>query len=368
MKDTIFPFYLKLACVLISIIAIGFLAIVGKDILLPLLFSFLFAILLLKPANFLENKWHLSRAASAGICVLLFLTSASLILYLLGAQISDLSQEWPLLKGQLLDSFHKFQIWLQEAMNINIAKQTEYLNTTTHKVLTTSGTFIEQTVISISSILLMLVFTFIYTFFLLLYRRHLMRFLVAAFTEKHLAVIFEIAEQIKYIVKKYITGLFFQMAIVIGISCLLFWLLGIKYVLLLGLLVGLLNLIPYVGIFTALLISVLVTFATVDGNHAIYVGIAIICIHLVDSNFLMPKIVGSQVKVNPLIVIIGVVIGEKIWGIPGMFLSVPYIAMAKVIFDRVQSLEAWGILLGDEEQKPVKLKLLLNRFKRKVEE
>lgn len=365
MKDIYFPFYLKLACVLISIIAIGFLAIVGKDILMPLLFSFLFATLLLKPSNFLENKWHLSRAAAAGICVLLFLSSAALIIYLLGAQISDLSQEWPLLKGQLLDSFHQFQMWLQQALKINLAKQTEYLNTTTHKVLTTSGTLIEQTVISISSILLMLVFTLIYTFFLLLYRRHLMRFVVAAFTEKHLVVIFDIADRIKYIVRKYITGLFFQMSIVIAISCLIFWMLGIKYVILLGLLVGLLNLIPYVGIFTALLISVLVTFATVDGNHAIYVAIAVICIHLVDSNFLMPKIVGSQVKVNPLIVIIGVVIGEKIWGIPGMFLSVPYIAMAKVIFDRVKSMEAWGILLGDEEDKPADLKLLLNRFKRK---
>ena len=365
LKDVYFPFYLKLACALISIISIGFLAIVGKDILLPLLFSFLFAILLLKPANFLENKLHLSRAAAAGICVLLFLSATALIIYLLGAQISDLSQEWPVLKGQLIDSFHQFQIWLQRTLKINMAKQAEYLNSTTHKVLTTSGSLIEQTVISISSIMLMLVFTLIYTFFLLLYRRHLMRFLVAAFTEKHFSVIYDITHQIKYIVKKYITGLIFQMAIVIGTSCLIFWLLGIKYVLLLGLLVGLLNVIPYVGIFTALLISSLVTFATVDGNHAIYVGIAVICIHLVDSNFLMPKIVGSQIKVNPLIVIVVVVIGEKLWGIPGMFLSVPYVAIGKVIFDRVKSLEAWGILLGDEENEPANLKLLFNKFKRK---
>ncbi|MEO6818592.1 MAG: AI-2E family transporter [Ginsengibacter sp.] len=365
MKNLYFPFYLKLACVLICLIALGFLAIIGKDILLPLLFSFLFAILLLKPANFLENKLHLSRAASAGICVILFLAAGTFVIYLLGSQISDLSQEWPQLKSQLLDSFHNFQIWLQRTMKINMAKQTEYLNSTTHNVLTSSGSLIEQTVISISSIVLMLVFTLIYTFFLLLYRRHLMRFIVAAFTDKYISVIYEITEQIKYIVRKYITGLFFQMVIVFSIACLIFWLLGIQYVILLGLLVGLLNVIPYVGIFTALLISVLVTFATVDGTHAIYVGIAVICIHLVDSNFLMPKIVGSQIKINPLIVILGVVIGERLWGIPGMFFSVPYIAISKVIFDRVESLEAWGILLGDEEQKPTNLKHLLKNFKKK---
>lgn len=365
MKRIILPFYLKLAAVLISLIAIGYLAVLGKEFLIPLLFSFLFAILLLKPANFMENKLHFSRAASAGVSVILFLLAASLIVYLLGSQIADLTTEWPLLKSQLTDSFHNFQEWFQQRFHVNMERQTEYIDNAAHKVLSSSGTLIEKTVISISSILLLLVFTLIYTFFLLLYRRHLMRFIVAAFTEKYMSVIYDITEQIKYIIRKYITGLFFQMSIVVGIACLVFWLLGIKYIFLLGLLVGVLNLIPYIGIFTALFISVLITFATFDGAHAIYVSIAVICIHLFDSNFLMPKIVGSQVKINPLIVILGVVLGEMLWGIPGMFLSVPYIAMAKVIFDRVQGLEAWGILLGDEEHKPAEVKSLLHRFKKK---
>ena len=81
-------------------------------------------------------------------------------------------------------------------------------------------------------------------------------------------------------------------------------------------------------------------------THALYVAIAVVCIHLVDSNFLMPKIVGSQVKINPLIIILGVVVGEMLWGIPGMFLSVPYIAMAKVIFDRVDGLSRLGHFIG----------------------
>ncbi len=100
-------------------------------------------------------------------------------------------------------------------------------------------------------------------------------------------------------------------------------------------------------------LRVCITFATVDTSHALYVAISVVAIHLVDSNFLMPKIVGSQVKINPLIIILGVVIGEMLWGIPGMFLSVPYIAMAKIIFDRVE-VTSWGILLGDEEHKPPK--------------
>jgi predicted PurR-regulated permease PerM len=93
------------------------------------------------------------------------------------------------------------------------------------------------------------------------------------------------------------------------------------------------------------------------------VTIAIICIHLADSNFLMPKIVGSQVKINPLIVILGVIIGEMLWGISGMFLSIPYLAIAKVIFDRAEGLQPWGILLGEEEHTPKKVKRLIEKVK-----
>jgi predicted PurR-regulated permease PerM len=364
MQSLRFPFYIKLACSLIILIGLGFLVIIGKNVLLPLLFSFLFAILLLKPANFLENKWHFSRAIAAAVAVLLFICACAAVVYLLGSQISDLSQEWPALKSQLTDLFHNLQIWLQNAFRIKMATQAEYIDTTTQKVLESGGTLIERTVLSISSIALLLVFILIYTFFILLYRRHLMRFVVAAFTEKYISIIYDIAEQVKYIIRKYITGLFFQMAIVVVLAGLVFWLLGIKYVLLLALLVGVLNLIPYVGIFTALFFSVLITFATSDGAHAIYVGITIILIHLIDSNFLMPKIVGSQVKINPLIVILGVVVGEMVWGIPGMFLSVPYIAIGKVVFDRVESLNAWGILLGDEEHDTVREKSFLNRMEK----
>jgi putative permease len=364
MKNIVFPFYLKLACILISLIAAGYLAILGKNLLSPLLFALLFALLLLPLANFLQNKLRFSRALASVVSVLIFLFVISVIIYLLSSQIADLSQEWPLLKNQITILFHDMQKWLQQTFHINLQKQTEYIDNTTSKVLNSGGAIVEKTVLSVSSVLLLLVFTLIYTFFILLYRRLLMRFIVSAFTEKYIAVIHDIAEHIKYIIRKYITGLFFQMAIVVSIACIIFWLLGIKYVFLLGLLVGVLNLIPYVGIFTALFISVSITFATLDAKHALYVAVGVICIHLTDSNFLMPKIVGSQVKINPLIIILGVVLGEMIWGIAGMFLSVPYIAMAKVIFDRTEGLQPWGILLGDEENPPQKIKSLINKFKK----
>jgi putative permease len=365
MKPTAFPFYVRLGFVLIILISLGYLAIVGKEVLSPLLFSFLFAILLLPLSNFLENRLHWPRSAAAIVSVLLFISVISFILYIIGTEITGLSTEWPLLKSQLTTLMHNLQLWIQRSFHMNVRKQTAYIDNVTQDVMNSSASLISKTVFSISAVVLLVVFMLIYTLFLLLYRRLLMRFIVTVFTERYISIIYDITTQIKFIIRKYISGLFFEMAIVTTLACSIFALLGIKYIFLLGLLVGVLNLVPYVGIFTALLISVGITFATSDGQHALYVAGIIIGIHLFDSNLLMPKIVGSQVRLNPLIVILGVVIGELIWGIPGMFLAIPYLAITKVIFDRVPSLQPWGILLGEEEHTPNKIKRMVKEVKKK---
>jgi len=178
-----------------------------------------------------------------------------------------------------------------------------------------------------------------------------MHFLISVFLEKNSLVVHDIIEQVQQILRKYITGLFIEMCIVSVVVCFALWALGIKYALLLGLITGLFNIIPYIGIFTAMLISVLITFATAAAAGKVFlVLITLIITHLVDSNILLPAIVGSKVKINPLITVLGVVLGEMIWGVSGMFLSIPVIAVLKIIFDRIDSLKPWGILLGEQDK------------------
>lgn len=368
MKTIQLPFYARLAFILVIIIAASYICILGEKIIAPLLFSFLFAILLLPAANFFENSVRLSRSLASIIAVVLFVIVISLIMYLLGSQMTRLSSEWPLLKQQLSQLSGNLQAWLATTFHVNLEKQRAYIDNTTANLLRSSTGILEKTVLSVSSIILFLVFILIYTILLLFYRRILMRFIVALCTEKYVSVIYDILSQIKYIIRKYVVGLFLEMGVVALIACLIFWIFGIKYIFLLGLLVGILNVIPYLGIFTALVLSTLITFATADARHAFFVIIAVICIHLFDSNFLMPKIVGAQVKVNPLIVILGVIIGEMLFGISGMFLSIPYLAIGKVIFDRVDGMQPWGILLGEEEHTPHKVKRIVQKIKKKEED
>jgi predicted PurR-regulated permease PerM len=348
LKKVIAPFYERLSLILIGIIALGFLVNEGKELLDPLIFGFLFAILLLPISNFLEKKLRLHRSASSFLSILLLTAFIGGIFYLVGSQISNLAEDWPMLKNQIGQSANDLQQWIQSAFHINMVKQAAYVHNATNKIINSSASVIGTTFGAVSSLMLFYAFIFIFTFLILFYRRLLIRFLLYVFRDENEAVVIDVVENIQTILRKYILGLLLEMFIVACVACTIFWIIGIKYAALLGIITGLFNIIPYIGIFSALILSTAITFATSAPSHAVYVAISVITIHAVDSNFLLPLVVGSKVRLNALITFIGIVVGEMLWGLSGMFLSIPMIAICKIIFDRVESLKPWGFLFGGE--------------------
>ena len=352
------PFYTKLAMVLISLIALFYIAIWGKTFLAPLIFALLFAVLLLPVANFIEKRFRFPRSMASLLSVLLLVGSLVGLFYLVGSQISSLSDDWPQFKQQVLTSVNNLQQWISMKFHVRIKQQNNYVNNAASKLMETGSSMIGDALVSLSSLVLFLVFIMIDTFFLLYYRRLIVRFLVAVFKEENSVIVYDIIAQIQTRIRQYILGLVLEMVIVAAATCLALWILGVKYAILLGLLTGLFNIIPYIGIFTATLLSTLVTFATAGATKLLLVIGTILGIHLIDSNVLLPVIVGSKVRVNALITVLAVIIGEAVWGIPGTFLALPVVAIAKIICDRIDSLKPWGMLFGDErdEKHPEPLK------------
>jgi predicted PurR-regulated permease PerM len=97
--------------------------------------------------------------------------------------------------------------------------------------------------------------------------------------------------------------------------------------------------------------------------YAVYVLIVYYSIQLIDNNFIVPRIVASKVKINALFSIIAVLTGNLLWGIPGMFLSIPLLAIIKLIFDHIEPLKPWGFLLGDTMPPLIKIPPLLKKIK-----
>lgn len=352
------PFYTKLAMVLVSLIALFYIAILGKSILAPLIFALLFAVLLLPLCAFLERRLKFPRSVASLVSVLLLVLSLVGLLYLVGSQVDSLADDWPKFKQQVLTSVDSLQHWISVKFHIRIKQQMTYVNTATSKLLETGSSVIGDVLVSFSSLLVFLVFILIDTFFLLYYRRLIIKFLVAVFREENAVLVYDIIAEIQSRIRQYILGLLLEMVIVATASGLALWILGVEYALLLGLLIGLFNLIPYIGIACALVLSTVVTFASAGTAKLVLVICTILGIHLVDSNVLLPVIVGSKVRINALITILAVIVGENVWGITGTFLAIPVIAIIKIVFDRIEPLKPWGMLLGDErdEKQPEPLK------------
>ncbi len=348
-----YPFYLKLSCVLISIVILGFLAIIGQQILVPMILGLLIAILLMPFCRFMEKKLRFPRGLSSILASFLALAVISGVIYILSIQIAKLSNDWPQFQKQFVVLIDNLQSWISKTFGVKRHDQLEYLNDTAKKSISTGTAILEKALTSIGYVLMLTGFTFLFTLFFLLYRTHLLKFLVASFTETHHKLVFEIVDNIQFMVKKYLVGLFLQMIIVTILSFIAYTIIGVKYNFMLAILTGILNILPYIGIFTALLIGALITFATSGISHVLFIVIAIIVIHAIDGNIIMPRVVGSKVKINSLIVIIGLVIGEMLWGIAGMFLTIPVLAILKIIFDRVEGLQPWGFLMGEDDEVPV---------------
>lgn len=345
-KKIVAPFYERLSFILVGLIALGYLVILGKDFIDPLVFGFLFAVLLLPVADFFEKKARLPRGAAGFVAVLSLIAVVSGIIYLVGSQIAKLADDWPMLKKQITSSIQEVQDWVESTFHVNMEKQMDYVHNATNKIMSSGTEVLGTTFGAISSLMLFYSFILIFTLLILLYRRLLFKFLLQVSGADNQRTVHDIVENVQKILRQYILGLLLEMFIVSCVACSIFLLIGIKYALLLGIIVGLFNIIPYVGIFTALFLSSLVTFATGNVQDVLIVAGTVIGIHLVDSNVLLPMVVGSKVRLNALLSFLGIVIGEMIWGLSGMFLAIPMMAILKIVFDRIESLKPWGLLLG----------------------
>ena len=175
------------------------------------------------------------------------------------------------------------------------------------------------------------------------------RFLIALFKSEHEPKVIEVLQESKLIVQGYMTGLIIEMGIVAAINALGFFIAGIEYAVFLGVLSAILNMIPYIGMLIASVFCMLITLTTSTHiSDIIWVVVILTVVQFIDNNIIMPKVVSSKVKINALITILGVLIGGALAGVAGMFLSIPAIAILKVISDRVEGLKPWGILLGDD--------------------
>lgn len=342
-KEKDHPFYLKTTVILFGLVLLVYISAALGDILVPLAFAAFIAILLNPLFNRLQG-WRIPKLAAIIIALLIAIVFVTAVFYFLSVQIAQFSQSLPALKDKFISLTEDLKQWVQLKFGISADKQVAFLK----DALNNSKSMVGETVGTVLGTLSIIFLLPVYIFLILFYKTLILNFIFEVFKQEHSQSVADILKETKIAIQSYIVGLLIEMMIVAAMNSVALLILDIKYAILIGCIGAILNLIPYLGGIIAIALPVLMATVTKDG-FSTQLGVigAYALIQFIDNNILVPRIVSSKVQINALISIIVVLLGNQLWGVSGMFLSIPMVAVLKIIFDRIDELKPWGKLLGD---------------------
>lgn len=364
------PAYLKLVIILLGIVLTVFVMIVAKSILVPLLISGLFAVLISPLATWLERH-KVPRFLAAALSLIALLGVMTSLIYFFYNQVLGLANDLTALNNRVSELIERVNQFLELHIEGAVPISMNSLQTTLFGYLTDNFSTLTQGIIATASTLTVAFILPIYIFLFLYFRSFLIEFLLRAFPDKHKDRVGSGIRKIKLVVQNYITGMFFVILILAVLNSIALFSLGIKHALLFAVFAAMLNVIPYIGPFIGATLPIAYALLTKDSLwYPFGVFLCFYFIQLAESNFFTPKIVGGKVSMNPLMTIIALFIGNFIWGLAGMILFIPGMAILKVIFDEIPGMEPYGFLLGaidhSEKNNRNPLPKVLNAVKKKL--
>jgi predicted PurR-regulated permease PerM len=354
-----YPLYVKVAHFMVAIISVVFLLYIGAQIILPFLFSVLFAILLNPIVNFL-HKHRVPRIVAILLVIIISMLIISGLVFFLVSQASLLSKMFPELKTQLSTISQQAIDWAAHRLHVTNTKLEDWLDKSVNTSVSNATAILGQTIISISAALIIIFLIPIYVFMILFYKPLILEVISKLFAREKHKNIAGILFDSKALIQSYLVGLLIESVIVSTLNVIGLLIIGVDFAILLGVIGGMLNIIPYIGGIVAVMLPMIIALTTQSVHAALWVLVVYLIVQFIDNNLLMHYVVASKVKLNALASVIVVLIGNAIWGVPGMFLSIPLTAILKVIFDRINSLKPLGLLLGDSM--PVKQNSLFKAF------
>jgi len=317
----------------------------SKSFFIPLAIGLLLATLFLPLCKRLESK-KLSKALAASVCLIILIFIISAIFALIYWQIFELAKDFELIKQRAIQTVGNIEQYIYDHTNLSIEKQVKVLNGQQPIVANIAKGIMGSLPYIFTSFILILV----YVLFFLYYREHIKSFLIRIVPPAKKEEMENVVLSVTNVSQQYLLGLSKMIVclwIMYGIG---FSLIGIENALFFAFLCGLLEIVPFIGNITGTTITVLV--AAVQGASVpMLVGIVgtYSLVQFIQGWVLEPIIVGPSVKINPLFTIIALVVGELVWGIPGVFLAIPLLAMFKIVCDHIEPLKPYGFLFGEVE-------------------
>jgi predicted PurR-regulated permease PerM len=358
------PLYAKASIFVIGLIALLAILYIAKGIIVPVVFAIIIAIVLHPVVNFFV-RMKINRVIAIAITLFLTFLVIGAFGFLFFSQASRFSESWPILVDKLTEIFNQTITWASGYFDINAHKIHEWFINARVELINSSSAAIGKTLITVGNLVVVLFLVPVYIIMLLFYHPILIEFIHRLFGASNQSQVSQIVTQTKTVIQRYLIGLVIEAVIVATLNSVALLILGIEYAILLGIIGALLNVIPYIGGIISVAIFMVVALVTKSPVYMIYIIVIYSIIQFIDNHYIVPKIVASKVKINALFAIIVVIAGNALWGIPGMFLSIPILAIVKLICDNIEPLKPWGFLLGDTMPPLLKIKPFINKIIKK---
>ncbi len=335
---------LKTASILVIGVLIVHIMMEAQFILLPLVWGLFIALLILPLTEKLE---HLKFPRWLSIITVLLVVTVFIgfILYLLSVQVAGLLGDIPEVTSTLETWSSDFRRILEMRFGISDELFAQQALSSISQIIQTGLTELRNSLYSVFRLITVISVIPIYIFFMLYYRDQFYRGTLQLV--EHYRQAQSIYNKIMKVVQQYLRGLVIVTLVVAVLFYIVLMIFNIKYAFFFAVFLALFNLIPYIGVFVSSVVVVLYSVATAD---TMFVPIAILIslwlIQLFENNLITPYVIGSQVKLNPLVALIAIFVGASIWGVSGMILFIPILGVLKVIFDEFEQLQPLGVLLG----------------------
>lgn len=358
-----FPFSFTKKLLLLSLIAAGLYF--GKGFLIPLLIGTIIATFFLPFCKWLEGK-KVPRLLAPLFCLFIILIFIAGIVALLSWQFSAIAEDAAMLKERIREAFDNAQQYIYNVIDISKAEQTKMLKNEQSSV----AKAIPAVLGSLAYIFTNFILVLVYIYLLLYYRIHILNFILKLTRPGQRNEVQDVVYKAANVSQQYLLGLAKMIGCLWVMYSIGFAIAGVDNFIFFAILCGLLEIVPYIGNITGTSLTVLVSAVQGESNTTL-IGIMITygIIQFIQGWVLETVIVGPQVKINALFTILALVLGELIWGIPGVVLAIPLTGMLKIVYDHVETLKPYGFLLGEAEsaqKKEQEFKLKVKKwFRRK---
>lgn len=314
----------------------------GKILFIPLFFGLLIAIIMFPICKWLEQKgWNKSLAITTCLLIITILFAALLVLLLW--QLKVFSKDAPAIFSKFETAVKQFQVWLSQNAGITANIQEGW----SKKIADSFPGLLSSAFQTTANTLFILFLTPVYTALFLYHRKVFIQYLKSITAGKYQHQLDNILLQTIHTYFNYIKGMVLVYFIVGILNSIGLLALGVKHPLLFGMLCAIMTIIPYIGIIISALLPVsLVWMDTGNIWYPLGVIAVFIFVQYLEANVIFPKVVGTQLHVSTLAMLVAIIAGGIIWGVAGMVLFIPLVAILKIISDNIEEWKPINLLLS----------------------